>query len=69
MRPLYYTRQGPTFTTGCYATLPPGCTLTLDGEGFLQADLDQDRDVDDDDFAIFQRCISGSLPGDPGCAG
>jgi len=31
-------------------------------------DLDQDNDVDQLDFAIFQRCISGAgEPGNPAC--
>ena len=29
--------------------------------------LDGDNDVDQDDFAIFQRCWSGELPADPRC--
>ena len=36
----------------------PGCETT---------DLDGDDDVDMDDFAKFQRCISGSMPADPNC--
>ncbi len=38
---------------------PPGC------EGY---DLDGDGDVDQDDFAIFQRCFSGTVSGDVNCA-
>jgi len=34
------------------------------------ARLDDDEDVDLDDFAIFQRCMSGpNAIADPGCAG
>ena len=53
------------------ATLPalsPGCTLTPDGNGRIAADANQDGDVDADDFGVFQRCWSGSLPADPNCA-
>lgn len=39
--------------------LPPGCALTADLEGFLPADFDRDRDVDQDDFGIFQRKFTG----------
>lgn len=47
---------------------PTSCPLIPDGQGHVAADLDQDADVDQDDFGIFQRCYSGALPGDPGCA-
>ena len=46
---------------------PAGCTLSLAG-GFLPADHDQDSDVDQEDFGIFQRCWSGASPADPACA-
>ncbi len=44
---------------------PPGCTP----EQFAAADLDNDGDVDADDFGRFQRCITapGQLP-PPNCA-
>jgi len=38
----------------------PACT---------DADLDGDEDVDVDDFALFQRCYSGSAANRPGCMG
>ena len=53
------------------ATLPapwPRCTLTPDGNGRIAADFNYDGDVDAADFAVFQRCWSGSLPADPNCA-
>lgn len=31
------------------------------------ADLDGDNDVDQADFGILQRCLSGNAPADPGC--
>jgi len=35
----------------------------------VQCDFDGDCDVDEDDFAVFQRCISGpDKPGDAYCA-
>lgn len=46
----------------------PGCTQVPDFENRIAADLDRDGDVDQRDFGIFQRCYSGSMPGDPGCA-
>lgn len=50
--------------------VPPGCALPLDVLGLLAADFDWDNDVDMDDFAAFQRCVSGpaSLP-PPECQG
>jgi len=54
------------------AALPepePGCALTPDGNGKIAADFDQDGDVDQSDFGIFQRCFSGSgHVVDAGCA-
>ncbi len=38
--------------------------------GCIDARLDADTDVDQTDFAIFQRCVSGpGQAGDPACAG
>ena len=51
---------------GAYAA--SGCSLSPDGEGYVAADLDRDHDVDQVDFGVFQRCYSGALPGNPGCA-
>ena len=35
----------------------------------IPADFDGDCDVDQSDFAIFQRCLSGpDVPADPNCA-
>jgi hypothetical protein len=32
-------------------------------------DLDHDNDVDQSDFGLLQRCLSGSnVPADPNCA-
>jgi hypothetical protein len=48
--------------------LPPSCTLVPSG-GIIAADFDNDNDVDQNDFAIFQRCYSGmDNPADPNCA-
>jgi len=53
------------------AALPepePGCTLTPDGNGRIAADFDEDSDVDQSDFGMFQRCYSGEgNPADPAC--
>ena len=47
-----------TATSGNYQT-DPACALAL---------LDTDDDVDLEDFAIFQNCISGpGTPADPDC--
>lgn len=49
--------------------IPPGCTLTPNGQGVIAADFDGDYDVDQDDFAVFQRCYSGpNVAGNPSCA-
>ena len=53
------------------ASLPqpaPGCTLTPDGNGHIAADFNDDGDVDQSDFGIFQRCLSGpDVAADPSC--
>lgn len=47
---------------------PPGCTLVPDPSGRIAADLDADRDVDQVDFGILQRCyFVAGMPGDPEC--
>jgi len=47
----------------------PGCTLTPDGSDHIGADFDRDRDVDQSDFGVFQRCYSGEgNPADLNCA-
>jgi hypothetical protein len=38
-------------------SLPPGCSLTPDGNGKIPADFDRDGDVDHDDFGSFQRFL------------
>lgn len=38
--------------------VPPECSPGLDTLGLLPADLDWDGDVDQDDFAVLQLCIS-----------
>jgi hypothetical protein len=44
----------------------PGVSLTA---GCEAKDFDHDTDVDQADFAIFQRCFSGeNVPADPNCA-
>jgi hypothetical protein len=50
---------------------PPGSWVDrIKGCPTARADLDRDGDVDQDDFGLFQRCITGSgIPADPGCAG
>jgi len=51
------------------AGLPPGCTLTPDGNSHIAADFDGDGSVDQKDFGVFQRCYSGpNVPPDPNCA-
>jgi hypothetical protein len=45
----------------------PGCTLTPDGSGRIAADFDQDNDVDQADFGVFQRCFNG--PNQPPACG
>jgi hypothetical protein len=47
-------------------SLPPGCTLTPSG-GTIAADFDADGDVDMRDHGAFQRCYSGTAPGNPNC--
>jgi hypothetical protein len=55
------------------ANLPepsPGCTLSPDVNGKIGADFDVDGDVDQSDFGVFQRCLSGEgNPADPACTG
>ena len=41
--------------------LGPDCGLPLDGQGFLSADIDGDRDVDQVDFAVVQAMFTGAL--------
>jgi len=49
---------------------PAGCTLLPDPSGTLPCDFDKDYDVDQDDFGVFQRCLSGEgVQADPDCAG
>jgi hypothetical protein len=51
-----------------YDTLPSGCTLTPDADGFIAADCDEDGDVDMADFGGFQLCYSGEgNPADASC--
>lgn len=46
------------------AVIPPGCTY----QQFHAADLDDDNDVDQEDFGLFQRCYVGDgKPPAPGC--
>jgi len=46
----------------CVQSAPPGC----DPARFIRADLDDDMDVDQSDFGIFQRCYSDAgNPADP----
>ena len=48
--------------------VPAGCTLSLNRAGRLPADFDGDQDVDQDDFGVLQRCLSGAgNPADVGC--
>ncbi len=45
----------------------PGMSQT--GEACAKAKLDGDEDVDQTDFGLFQRCMSGeNVPASPGCA-
>ena len=53
--------QCPDSPTGSWINRFTGCPTS-------RADLDRDGDVDQDDFGIFQRCVSGSnIPADPDC--
>lgn len=40
------------------SSLPSGCALTADDRGILAADLDNDYDIDQVDFAIMHRALS-----------
>jgi len=52
-------QDGATFLHTTFNTHTfPGCETT---------DLDGDDDVDLDDLAMLQRCISGTVPADPNC--
>jgi hypothetical protein len=43
-------------------------TIPQTNPGCLDADLDEDLDVDQDDFGILQRCFRGPIaPADPNC--
>jgi hypothetical protein len=49
---------------------PANCTcgpVSLAGQDYLKADLDNDGDVDQTDFGYFQRCYSGDSIADPHC--
>lgn len=52
----------------CHQSPTSDCSLAADRSNKRQADFDKDCDVDSSDFAIFQRCWSGSNPADPNCA-
>jgi hypothetical protein len=67
LKPLQACATGPSVPYDPL-NLPPGCALTPDGTGRIAADFDNDRDVDQVDFGLFQRCFSGKdKPADPGC--
>jgi len=39
---------------------------TPDGNGKIDADFDDDNDIDGDEFGVYQRCMSGpNRPGNP----
>lgn len=44
------------------ANLPSGCTVAPDCDGFIPADADADGDVDQVDFASFQRALTIEPP-------
>ncbi|MBP7937346.1 MAG: hypothetical protein KA354_22095 [Phycisphaerae bacterium] len=49
--------------------LPGACSGLVPVDGILPADFDTDKDIDQDDFGVFQRCFSGSIQiADPTCA-
>jgi hypothetical protein len=49
-------------------SLPPGCVFSPDCNGRIRPDFDKDGDIDMRDFAVFQRCYSGSgQAATPGC--
>ncbi|GMV97171.1 MAG: hypothetical protein AMXMBFR83_15300 [Phycisphaerae bacterium] len=45
--------------------LPSGCPLVPDPQGHIAVDFDKDGDVDQNDFGVFQRCISGHKAAQP----
>jgi hypothetical protein len=48
--------------------VPAGCTLGFDAGGYLDGDFDQDGDLDQTDFGVFQRCYRGlGVAADPSC--
>jgi len=49
--------------------VPGACSGLVPVDGILPADFDADKDIDQEDFGIFQRCFSGSIQiADPTCA-
>jgi hypothetical protein len=53
------------------AGTPYGVAVDADGcQSRIPGDFDNDGDVDQADFGVFQRCLSGGgVPADPNCAG
>ena len=53
----------------CSDAVAPAAVTVTSSMTHVMADLDNDGDVDLDDFGIFQRCYSGEgKPADPNCA-
>jgi hypothetical protein len=51
-----------------FETCSTGPGLSLNVPGCARAKLDGDDDVDQVDFGLFQRCLSGeNVPRDPNC--
>ena len=53
----------------CAALSGPAIPLPPEREDCLDADIDGDTDVDQADYAVWQRCVSGAgIPADLDCA-
>ena len=62
--------DGPVISRACQDAIAAGITVRecLDFAACLTADFDGDLDVDQEDYGLFQRCISGvNVAVDPAC--
>lgn len=50
------------------ANLPAGCEVAPLPNGKMPMDFDEDGDVDQSDFGVFQRCLSGDEVASENCA-